>query len=230
MNLHQLIFDLPLRHDQLPGFRGAFAALAGREHDVFHNHDNDAGSDREYKHRYPLVQYRVHDGRAAVVGINEGADGLERLVKGRALEQFEMNGYAVPLEVVHSRKERGLSVAVLPGDEGRVYRIYHYLPLGPENYRDYKGLPSLVDKVRMLERLLQNHIVSMALGTGGVLGKDDVVQVVLQDIDRVQKVKVLGTAMMAFDVVFRVNVELPEGIGLGRKVAFGFGAVWGIEN
>ena len=53
-------------------------------------------------------------------------------------------------------------------------------------------------------------------------------EVTINDIDRVKKVNVLGQNMMAFDLVFSANILLPEGIAIGRKVAFGFGFVIGI--
>jgi hypothetical protein len=223
MNLLNLQFKFPLRHADLSAFRGAFAALAGRENDLFHNHDNSPEGGGAHKQRYPLIQYRVHDGNAAVLGINEGAEALDELARSGRLRDFNIQGQALPLEVLSRNKEGGFRVDVLPDGQVQRYRIYHYIPFSPENYLAYKALGSLVEKVGMLERLLQNHIVAMAHSTGSPLPEAPQVRVVLQDIDRVKKAKVMHNAMMAFDMVFSANILLPEGIGIGRKVAFGFG-------
>ena len=224
MKTLSLTFDLPLRHADLPAFRGAFAHMAGHADALFHNHDNDAASQRDSLHRYPLVQYRVHDGQAAILGINEGAEAIGRLHRAQCFADFSLQGRRMPLRVAHSRLQAPAPALLGAGDAApRRYRLYHYLPFTPENYQQYKALPGLSDKVPFLERILQNHIVAMARGTGCDLPTDAPLAVRLQDIDRVKKVNALGTPMMAFDLVFSAQAQLPEGIGLGRKVAFGFG-------
>lgn len=223
MKTLSLTFDLPLRHADLPAFRGAFAHMAGHDQDLFHNHDNDAARAGDYHHRYPLVQYRVHDGHAAILGINAGAEAIGRLHRDQRLADFSLGGWHKPLRVAHSRLQAP-APALLDGSAApRRYRLYHYLPFTSENYQHYKSLPGLSDRVPFLERILQNHIVAMARGTGCDLPADAPLAVRLQDIDRVKKVNALGTPMMAFDLVFTAQAQLPEGIGLGRKVAFGFG-------
>jgi hypothetical protein len=243
----QLHFSLPLRHDHLPAFRGAFAALAGKDNDVFHNHDNNLQSENTFLHRYPLVQYRVHDGCAAIYAINEGAEALEKLGKQGAFAHFKMNGHHLPLEVVRRSRDRNIALQIQPIQQQSRYRIYHYIPFTPENYNLYKSHFALVTKVEMLQGLIRNHIVAMLRSVGVGRGElreessqhhDDSprsslhapLEVTINDIDRVKKVNVLGQNMMAFDLVFSANVNLPEGIALGRKVAFGFGFVIGVRG
>jgi hypothetical protein len=228
INIYALTFDLELRHADIQAFRGAFAAMAGRQNDLFHNHDNEEGSSANYKHRYPLVQYRIHGGNASVYGINEGADALEKLQKSGILSDFSMNGDEFPLQVIHSNRERGLELEVT--EQVHAYRIYRYLPFSPDKYREYKNMFALREKIVLLERLIQNHIVSFAHGTNWVLPPDRRIAVTINDLDRVKKVKVVGRDLMAFDLVFSVNARLPEGLGLGRKTAFGFGFVVPTEH
>jgi hypothetical protein len=241
----QLQFSLPLHHADIPSFRGAFAALAGRENHVFHNHDNSRQG--ELLHRYPLVQYRVHDGNAAIFAINEGVAALEKMEKEGVFRQFAMNGHPMPLEVVSRNKERGSGPQILPLAEQHRYRIYHYIPFTPENYTTYKSHFALTTKVEMLEGLLRNHIIAMLRGVVVESGELKVkseseatnspgstfnapLEITVNDIDRVKKVNVLGQNMMAFDLVFSANANLPEGIAIGRTVAFGFGVVIGMRG
>lgn len=216
-------FDLPLIHAELPAFRGAMAALAGHQQDVFHNHSSE--EDAGYHHRYPLIQYRVHEGHAAVLGINAGAEALDALHRARAWEQFQLNGRRRPLQVVQSTRDHGTGIQLLPPGVVATYRAYHYLPFSPDKYHAYKAQPSLVHKVQMLERMLTNHLVSFGHGVGQPLPPEQPLQLVLQDIDRVKKVTAMRHTAMAFDLVFSLNATLPEGIAIGRKTSIGFGFV-----
>lgn len=223
INIYSLRFDLRLRPDELYAFRGAMAALAGKEHDLFHNHDNSKGDPAGYHQRYPLIQYRVQAGQASVFALNEGAEALEQLHRSGAFDRFEMNGRAMPLQVAHRIRERGLEVSVT--DQFRSYRIHGYLPFSNESYHKYRELYALRDRVALLERLLRNHVVAFAFGLGVELPRENPVRVVLVDFINVRKVTFKQQRMMVFDLVFGVNVDLPEGIALGRKTAFGFGTL-----
>lgn len=222
-----LQFDLPLWHRDIPRFRGALAALVKRQDDLFHNHDNDAERERAYKHRYPLIQYRVQEGYAAVIGFNAGAEALEKLRLSGRFAEFKMNGEHIPLHVLARDSDRNLPLAVLPEGESMRYRLLHYIPFGAEKYHAYKALPTLMEKLPMLQNLVRNHIVAFAYGVGWTLPAEPLLRVEVEDIDKVTRVLAVGTPMMAFDLHFRVNALLPSGIGIGRKTAFGFG---GIEN
>lgn len=230
LNTTSLTFDLPLRHDQINEWRGALADFVGKENDLFHNHDLEQnGGSTHYKHRYPLIQYRVYGERAAVFGINEGAKALDELRRNGKLQQFKIGGRNRPLEVVSRQREGGWHLQFTPKDKLQRYRIYRYLPFSPENYQRYKALFSVQEKMDFLQNLLVNHIVTFANEVGWKIPKDQKLELTINDLDRVKKVKVHDTLLMAFDLVFSVNATLPEGLGLGRKTAFGFGWIIPLE-
>lgn len=218
-----LTFDLPLRHENIQAWRGAMADLAGKENDFFHNHDSALDEGNTFKHRYPLIQYRVHGQHAALFGINQGADALAAMSKKGLFQHFKINGHARPITVIRESRERSFPLIFSKDHTLNPYRIYRYLPFTSENYHAYKNLSSLSEKIPFLERLMRNHIVSFVHGVGWSLDNDEKVNVVINDIDRVKKTNVLGVNMVAFDMVFSVNIKLPEGLGIGRKPAFGFG-------
>jgi hypothetical protein len=219
-----LTFDLPLRHADLFRFRGAMADLAGRENDLFHNHDNATDSEAEFRQRYPLIQYRVHHGHAGMYGVNDGALALERLVESKCLIHFSLEGKHRPLELNGVMRDPDFVPEVSSGDQPFRYRTYHYLPFSSRNYLEYQEHFAVQGKLDLLTRLLRNHVVAFAWGVGWQLPRDRRVTVTINDLDRVRKVTVKGQSRMAFDLVFSTNARLPEGIGLGRKTAFGFGA------
>jgi hypothetical protein len=219
-----LTFDLPLHPDDLEAFRGAVASLAGIGNNLFHNHNNAIDAQTPYLFRYPRIQYQMHNGCASLFGINEGADALDGLTRRNAWRNFAVNGRPMPLRVAELRENNNFRLGLLP--QPQRYRIYNYLPFTADNYTQYKQLPYLTEKVAMLERLLANHIVGFGRQVGWQWGDDQRLQVTLNDMDRVKKHNILGTDLMAFDLVFAANATLPDRLGLGRKPAFGCGWIY----
>lgn len=221
-----LTFRLPLKHRQIEAFRGAFADMAGKANDYFHNHNNSETGSAEVLYRYPRIQYRVHNGMATVFGINEGAVALSKLADSNQLEQFRMGGRHIPLQVSEMREVQHFKPKVMPRNQMQRYRIYRWLPLNQANYTLYKAYDKLTDKGPFLENILKGHIVDFAENMGWEIPTNRKIKVVINDIDRVTKVNLFDTDMVAFDLVFSTNALLPDRIGLGRKKAFGFGWIF----
>jgi hypothetical protein len=218
-----LTFDLKLRHHELPQFRGALAHLAGLDQDLFHNHDNAAESPQSHRQRYPLIQYRVHLGQAGVFGINEGACALERLVENHRIDDFRMNGRSRPLELAGVLRDPEFRPFVQANDLPFEYRIFRYLPFSPERHQEYDSQADMHARIDLLATLLRNHIVAFAYGVGWQLPEDRRVSVSIVDFIEARRLRVKDQPVTGFDLVFRTNARLPEGLGLGRKTAFGFG-------
>ncbi|HHG83355.1 MAG TPA: hypothetical protein ENJ82_01295 [Bacteroidetes bacterium] len=229
LNTLALTFDMPLKAGQIPAFRGAIAHLAGLRHDVFHNHDNDFKSPQFYKNRYPLVQYRVSEGRAAIFGCNEGATALEALQKSGRFAAFEMRGQHRPLHIAERVQDRGFAPQVLPQGQFQAYQVKGYLPFKPEKYQAYQATEALSGRIAMLERLLCNHIVAFAYGIGWKLPQSPRLQVQLYAIDQVHRTTIENRPRTNFDLTFGVNATLPAAIGIGQKTAYGFGQLEAIH-
>src|SRR5207249_899377 len=137
-----LTFNLPLRHEEIEQFRRGICAVAGSDNDLFHNEklDSEAGDSHKYIERYPLIQYQVHEGRASILGINQGADALAQLEKNNLSGEFRMPGNKniISLKVTDRRQDSGFAMKMLAKNKTCVYRIYGYVPLNPENYAMYK--------------------------------------------------------------------------------------------
>ncbi len=229
--LHTLTatFDLKLKHSDLSKFRGAVAQLAGYDQDLFHNHDNGSGPTDKSRQRYPLIQYRVHHGHAGIFGINEGAEALEQLIEDGHFARFSMNGCARPLELSGYIRDPAFEPCILASENSHTYRIYKYLPFSGKAYREYKSQFDVRDKLTVLQRLLRNHLVAFAWGVGWELSPEKRIEITINDLDRVSKVSAKNREVVAFDLVFSANAKLPEGVGIGRKSAFGFGATIPLE-
>lgn len=228
ISLHtlSLTFNLPMYHNGIEAFRGAFADLAGKDADLFHNHNNNGRDEAALIYRYPRIQYRVHNGMASIFAVNEGAAALNRMLEGNKLQHFKMGGKIMPLELKESREVQQFKATVSARGIMHQYRIYKWLPLNPANYALYKSKTNMVDKLQLLENILRGQIVAFADSIGWQLPQNRKIKVEINDLDRLSKVKVLGIDMIAVDMLFSTNAMLPDRLGLGRKTAYGFGWIY----
>lgn len=205
--------DLPLRFHQIPQLRGALVEAAGRQFDFLHNHQV---GDQAYHYRYPLVQYKVNKGRAMLLGINEGADVLREVLL--SVRNIQLNGADLPLRL-YQLKEQEYTLKL--SNQPRHYRLQHWLALNEENYRTWLELDDLSERVALLERVLAAHLLSFAKGMQWQLPEH--MEVKLVDMVQHRTVRYHDVPLMAFDVVYKTNLELPTLIGLGKAVSHGYG-------
>jgi hypothetical protein len=214
--------DLRLYPDQVPQWRGAVNAgvpadLLEEYADLFHNH---AGMDRTYK-RYPLVQYGVTRGVAAILGVGRGAGALTHWYMHRPkkirIEAVEYDITTVALDV--------LDAPLGVGDNKRTYMLYDYLPFNHANYLAWQAETSMVRRIQQLEQLLAAHIIQFAKGVDWQVPGRFVVE--MEDVREIAQQYALkpGNCFQRFDLRFRSDIVLPRGIGLGNKVAYGMGCL-----
>lgn len=207
-------FTLPLYPRQIGQWRGAVAGQAGWEEEVFHNHAGDKDS---YHYAYPLVQYRCQGGRAAILGINEGAEAVRSWLF-RSSGEIWMNGRAHELKVEAYREEQA---ALAFTETTRVYRLMDWLPLNTDNYKLWLATHDLVGRVELLNRLLAGNLLALASGLGWQIpGRFDAR---LLNLKQLRTVSHHGTGHLAFNVLFTSNLLLPSGTALGKGVSHGFG-------
>jgi hypothetical protein len=197
---------------ELPLFRGAIIKRAGMQ-EIFHNHVGDS----RMRYGYPLIQYKRIDGRAAIVGLGDGAEALEELIR-RQDYVFELGKRLVSMELLSDKVEE--TAFEVEGEEG-IYDLALWLPLNEENYEEYKRREKEGGRIEMLERILTGNILSMLKGVGR--WTEERLEVSIIRIKRVSKVRVKGCERLAFDVTFRSNVRMPQWIGLGKNVSLGYG-------
>lgn len=239
----QVHFSLPLTPHEIPAFRGAIAEAAGWDQDLFHNHDNahvvpverymeaaEAGEavlqkvikgelkDR-YHYRYPLIQYRVDKNKASIYAIGAGVPALQQwlMQKGPTLT---MKGKQSPL-LIQGMQEGMHSLQMLPEMKG--YRLMDYLPFNDDNYQKWRQRDTLIEGLTIVEKSLTGHILGFAERMGYRLPER--LEVRLMNISRTKPVRTYGSSRMAFNLLFKANIDLPPGMALGRGVSHGFGVV-----
>ncbi len=215
-----LSFNLPVTgHDiswQVGHWRGAFIEMAGWKSDLCHNHKGNDG----FIYRYPLVQYRIYKGLAAVFAVDEGVDAVQQVL---ASSNWELNwqGEMINLQIEDLRLNQHYFRFI---STPKRYRLRHWMALNQENFEKWLAETSLLGRVSLLQKLLTNHIMSSLWGLGWEPQEQVVVQ--LEDLTKSKAAFFKNQKLMAFDVTFSSNVLLVPGMGIGKAVSHGFGEVY----
>ncbi|AEE53922.1 CRISPR-associated endonuclease Cas6 [Haliscomenobacter hydrossis] len=216
INTLLLTFRLPIYPHQIPSWRGAFIEMAGWEADLLHNHQ--AGADAQsFIYRYPLVQYRVRDGLASIFALNEGIEAVQQVLFSK---KWEVNWRGRPMGLIIENQPERNSYTLQVGATRR-YIVRKYLALNAENYAHWQACDGLIERAKLLERVLTGHLLSCMWGLGWQ-GSEQV-QVRVQEIRKSGLVPYHQQQLMAFDLIFDANVDLPAGIAIGKAVSHGFG-------
>lgn len=144
--------DAPMRTDAAK-LRGFFAT-SFNEYALLHQHVTD-----RLIYKYPLIQYKMLEGRPLVLGINEGAEVLKAIYD--KFDEIKLG------ESSYTILERGVT---LKSEEfGCVPEIYSYgfvtpwLALSQENYPKYLDA-SWQERRELLRRILVGNILSASKG------------------------------------------------------------------
>ena len=211
-----IIFDQQIRPEEISAFRGALLTLLPDD-PILHNH-----TENTVIYRYPLVQYKCIDGKAAIVGLGKGAEMLEKelsvgdelsLMLGRRIRQF-----------IVSVKNTTYFNPGVQSAEGFRYKIEGWFPLNQENHITYQETDRLTDRISMLDSILTTNILAAhKKGMGHILENECIAYIT--DIDKITTAKHKGIEMLSFDVRIFSNTPLPLYCGLGKGSARGHGIV-----
>lgn len=230
IQLLTLSFDLPLHRKELPNWRGAFNEMAkSANNELFHNHSNNAPDSKTkqshtvsggYHYRHPLIQYRVHHKKAAVLAINQGIDAMHEVL---ANHEWQLRWRNEPRTLkVEDVKITTDTFRLLPAPT--TYRIRRWIALNQPNYEKWQQCQSLIQRAALLERILAAQL--LALFTAFDWRIPARLEVHLQDIHSEFPISAHKTSMLSFDVSFTANVHIPVGLAIGRSISFGYGEVW----
>lgn len=214
-----LKFDNDLSFSEIPKFRGAVIASLEQKNILYHNHDENG-----VIYKYPRIQYKQLQQKAAIICIKEGVEAIHEL--------FTSGNFTYH---IGNREEEMhiLSVNTYENDldfcgNMKGYRLRNWLPLNSENYKEYQTKERLADKVTFLEEKLIGNILSFFTSIG--FRADKQIELNITDILNQKLVKYKHVKLMAFDVEFKVNLVLPSYIGLGKSASIGFGTLTRINN
>lgn len=208
-------FANPLAPSEVPMFRAAVIERTRRKSSLFHNHK----SDEEVIYRYPLIQYKVTRNKASIVCLNGGTEDIHFLLEHRKLD-FQigkrMEQYAIEDVNLHY-------FTVDTWNQTFTYSLFNWLPLNQDNYARYADLPTEMERMAFLERILTGNILSFAKGIDWQVEKN--IQVRISRIVKDGVMTLKGVKHKAMNLDFQCNVSLPEYIGIGKGSSVGFGII-----
>jgi hypothetical protein len=205
------IYPIP-RADHL---RAAIASVRP-EMDLLHQHGREG-----LIYRYPRVLYRVEGRRPMIVAVENGIDAVSALtLVGESLRLGSTTRIVTDATLEVGDHQLGET------DGPRGYRFSTpWLALNQENHARF-ARSDLREGRRFLDLQIANNCLSLAKSFGlrvdrRVVARADVRQV---------PVRMKQIVMIGFLGTFEVNFHIPAGLGLGKMVSKGFGAVrWGIQ-
>lgn len=213
-------FDKEIKSKALPYLRGAVIGSLKKKDILFHNHDKDG-----LRYAYPLIQYKRINRKAAIMGIGKGINVISQLLVAHNFnyqignEQVEMC-----IEAVNSYDNE----IILTENASYHYRLQNWLPLNTYNYTQFQNSESLVKSIQILERVLIGNILSFLKGID--IHLDEEVTVHITDITGHRIVIYKKMRLMAFDIEFKTNIQLPQYIGIGKNTSIGYGVLTKITN
>lgn len=212
----RLRFANALAPHELPCFRAAVIERTERASAAFHNHRDPEG----YYYRYPLIQYKIDHGRAAIVCIDDGADEIHHLLQQRDLTlRIGERTEAFTIEDVRLHY-----VQVQTWQTTFRYRLLNWIALNQENYPRYMALDSEIDRLQLLERILTGNLLAFAKSIGWRVEERLSTRITRLHDRRFLPYK--GQDVLTFSLEFTTNVSLPDYVGIGKGSSVGFGVVW----
>ncbi|MDI9633603.1 MAG: CRISPR-associated endonuclease Cas6 [Methanolinea sp.] len=187
--------------------------IAGRfpQYPLLHHH-----LDRPL-YAYPMVQYKVIGGTPSILGILEGARVLWEITD--SIDELVLAGkkYRITAKVTYDQQ-----VPLVPQREMVEYRfVSPWLGLNQENYQRWRDLRDWREKKNLLNAILTGNLLSMAKGLNVVVGERLSVHSHLEKV----RTRYKGVEMTGFLGSFRVNLSMPDYLGIGKGVSQGFGTV-----
>ncbi len=199
---------------EVSAFRGAVIESAGRKNIIFHNHKQD-----KFVYSYPLIQYKRIGKKPHLVCIEEGVDEIHKFFENMQEGVF-LNDRPYELKI----GSLNLNTYTLQvWDKAFHYRLYDWSPLNQDNFTKYNGTDDENERMTFLNKILTGNILSFGKGVDWTVDKP-----IITKVDKIEKTKTLrvkGVPRVVFNVSFKTNVFLPNGIGLGKNVALGYGVV-----
>mgnify|MGYP001566123488 CR=1 FL=1 len=216
MNIKTLIltFGCDQKVKNRPDLLRGYFGRRFEEYVLMHHHTRE----NEFIYHYPLVQYKILNGKSMVLGIGVGADVLNKIYK--EISAIEMNGdkYEIYEKVIYFENINfGLNSAYITYSF-----LTTWLALNERNYEQYQKLDNWAKKKEFLAKIIIGNIISMSKGLGYTVPEPIKANIIkLKEINTSLK----GTPMLGFLGTFSVNFEIPDYWGIGKSVSRGFGTV-----
>lgn len=187
-----------------------------KEHALLHNHYKD-----NYLYSYPLIQYKIINKKAIILGIDEGTKTLEDIID--TITELKLdNTYKITDRQLYKKE---YNVRVTP-EEYHYKIITPWLSLNSKNYQIYMQLNNWKDKKILLNKILIGNILSMCKGLGIIANYRIHARTHLDE----EKIKYKSVYLTGFKGEFITNFKLPPLYGLGKGTSHGYGTIIPVDE
>ncbi len=211
----RVLFDLTVKPEELAAIRGALGGLAVNRPSMLHNH----ASDGSLRYRYPLIQYYAHQGKAAAIGIDQGADELLAALSCHRVSVM-LGGRSHELKASNIRFR---SASILVWNRRLQYHIRQWAPLDQSTEAAYLEARRSQSLHAFFARRLTGNMLAFAKGIGYHVPERIDTEVLA--FDGPYEIPYKGIRRLCFNLTFETNFSLPVGIGLGKHTSVGFGRI-----
>jgi hypothetical protein len=195
-------------------FRGAVIASLNEKDILFHNHTEDG-----VVYRYPRIQYKRIHKKAAIICIKEGIKSIGELFCAESYHyKFGEREVDMRIDTINTYQ-----TDIDFCEEPKRYRLLNWLPLDSENYQEYQAIEGMAQRITFLEEKLIGNLLSFFTEMG--FRAEQKIELHITDITGQRLAHYKGVRLMAFDIEFKVNLVLPQYIGLGKSASVGFGTL-----
>ncbi len=215
----KVVFDAEIAPYEMPAFRGAIIGKVGLDKDIYHNHDNNADSPKQYHYRYPLIQYRQDHKRPAMVFIGHGIPEAQHLF-AQPDWSLTFSGRTQTMNIADMQLRRAPFGVT---DSYRYYTLLRWQALNEENVKRFNATEDLAERMAILKKILSGHIISFAKGIDYRIEERFDIQIT--EILRSRSFQYEGIKALTFDVRIKTNLLFPPFVALGKGVSLGFGEV-----
>lgn len=171
------------------------------------------------RYGYPLIQYKQIGGRAAIVCIGKGIEDIREFLTVNDLT-LRIGERTAQMEIDHFEAN---NTNITLCEQMIAYSMQRWMPFSSDNYHRYRQMDGIVERMKMIERILIGNILSLAKGTGVWIEGRLRVKITALSLPLMTKVK--GIRANCYNVDFSANINLPDYIGLGKHSSFGFGVL-----
>jgi len=182
------------------------------DHPLLHNHY----SKEKYLYSYPLIQYKVINGQASIIGIEEGADLIKEISSD--IKELKMDKHYIVEEKILHEKEFDINTS---NKECHYQFISPWIGLNTKNYHTYVNMSSWKESKDFLNKILVGNILSMCKGLGIIVNR----RLFVHSYFNQTKVQYKSVNMIGFTGEFKVKFKIPDYLGLGKGVSQGYGTV-----
>ena len=212
-------FSNEITPQEIQFFRGAVIASLNEKNILFHNHTENGVS-----YHYPRIQYKRIHKKAAIVCVKEGIKAISELFyTGNYHYKIGDRDVEMQIESIDT-----YNTDIDFCEEPRRYRLLNWLPLNSENYKEYQSIEGMAQRITFLEEKLIGNLLSFFTEMG--FRAEQQIALHITDITNQRLARYKGVKLMAFDIEFKVNIVLPQYIGVGKSASVGFGTLTRITN